>query len=443
MDLGKFKPKNEAEKLENYILAANDPVGKSQLRPIFRRKRSGEVLTREQVTAIKKGRKLLRKEMKEQGLKRRIDFEITATNMGLYFDRNRLFWPFFLWLIRDNTVLKVLATTAVLTTAVTVSVPVIQYVTEYITEYIQEFIDRIVERIVTEIEEQEVDRFTINLSDELFDSGFSLSEDFSFETAESQLIAMPAAGVPCVSIRDIPRDVMNEGGAYPDNSFFAYTFYCRYESSSDEAIDYHWSINITQETEHTVENAETGETSTRYLSDAIWVMVFEDNKMMLYAKVGEDGEIEAIPEQSVVDMGYIEAPMMDFAKDPEGQYEIIQEGEYYNYWRVKPQNFISDTIIAEGLMMGVTPFDSSIHDAEAEFDPENPNGIHKYTVVIWLEGDDPECTNALIGGAIGMNFVIKFADEVIEEEEGTEGEEGEEGGENSDETESGEDSGEG
>ncbi|MBQ2795804.1 MAG: hypothetical protein IJF04_07265, partial [Oscillospiraceae bacterium] len=128
-----FRPfGKKPEKLETYLIAADNPVGKKQLRPIFRRKRSKEVLTREQVTAIKKGRKLLRKEMKAQGLKRRIDFEVTATNMGLYFDKNRFLWPFFLWLIRDNTVLKVLATTAVLTTAVTVSVPVIEQVIEYL-----------------------------------------------------------------------------------------------------------------------------------------------------------------------------------------------------------------------------------------------------------------------------------------------------------------------
>ncbi len=437
MDLGKFKPKKEKEtqRLEAYMIAADDPVGKSQLRPIFKRKRSGEVLTREQVSAIKKGRKLLRQEMKEQGLKRRIDFEVTATNMGLYFDRNRLFWPFFLWLIRDNTVLKVLATTAVLTTAITVSVPVIQYLTEYITEYIQEYIDRIVEQIVTEYEEKEVDRFTISLSDELFNSGFTLSEDPSFENASTQLVTMPAEGVPCISIRDIPSDVNDIiGGMYPDNSFFSYTFYCRYESTSSDPIDYHWSLNITQETEVALENPETGEQYSRHASDAIWVMVFEDNKMMLYAKVGEDGRIEAIPEQEVTDMGYIEAPMIEHAKDPEGQYEVVAEGEYYDVYRVKPQNFASETVVAEGLMMGVTPFDMTVYDPEAPFDPENPNGIHKYTVVMWLEGDDPECTNDLIGSSIGMNFVIKFADEVIDDEENS--------GESSDESSS-EDSGEG
>lgn len=428
MDLGKFKPKKEKEtkRLEEYMLAAENSVGKSQLRPLFKRKRAGEVLTREQVSAIKKGRKLLRKEMREQGLKRRIDFEVTATNMGLYFDRNRLFWPFFLWLIRDNTVLKVLATTAVLTTAVTVSVPVVQYLTEYITEYIERIVEQIVEQIVTEYEDREVDRFTVSLSDELFNSGFTLSEDITFENAVTQLVTAPAEGVPCISIRDIPSNVYVESGMYPENSFFAYTFYCRYESTEAEAIDYHWSVNITEESSVTKQNEETGEEYTRYASDAIWVMVFEDNKMTFHAKLGADGEIEAIPEQSVTDMGYSGGPLIDFAKDL-SQYEVIKEGAYYDFYRIKPIPFVSETVVAQGIMTGVTPFDINVFDPEAPFDPENPNGIHKYTVVVWLEGDDPECTNDLIGASIGLNFSIKFASEVVEEE--TEGETEEDSGE--------------
>ena len=57
------------EKLEVYLIAADNPVGRKQLRPIFRRKRARKVLTREQVVAIKRGRMVLRREMKEQGFK--------------------------------------------------------------------------------------------------------------------------------------------------------------------------------------------------------------------------------------------------------------------------------------------------------------------------------------------------------------------------------------
>lgn len=417
MEKGKFKPSpQKEEKLETYLIAADDPIGKSQLRPIFKRKRSKEVLTREQVSAIKKGRKLLRKEMKEQGLKRRIDFEVTATNMGLYFDKNRVLWPFFLWLIRDNTVVKLLATTAVLTTAVTVSVPVVEYLTEWLTEYIE----RIVEQIVTEYEEKEVDRFTVSLTDDLFNSGFTICEDVKFGNATTQLVANSVEGVPCISIRDIPLDVNDKEGQYPDNSFFAYTFYCRYESTEPEPINYYWTLNITNEQEIIKTNPETGEEETFNVSDAIWVMVFEDNKMTFHAKIGADGEAESLPAKDVENMGYEDGPMLPFAKEPEEQYEIIKEGDYFDYYRITPKNFISETLVADGWMYDVTPFDINAFDPEAEFDPANPNGIHKYTVVIWLEGDDPECTNNLIGGKIGMNFRIQMEEDIIKDEESSE-----------------------
>lgn len=36
----------------------------------------------------------------------------------------------------------------------------------------------------------------------------------------------------------------------------------------------------------------------------------------------------------------------------------------------------------------------------------NPNDVDKFTVVIWLEGDDPDCINAIIGGEIKMKMNI-------------------------------------
>ena len=36
-----------------------------------------------------------------------------------------------------------------------------------------------------------------------------------------------------------------------------------------------------------------------------------------------------------------------------------------------------------------------------------PGDVDKYTVVIWLEGDDPDCVDALIGGEIKMHMDIR------------------------------------
>ena len=35
-----------------------------------------------------------------------------------------------------------------------------------------------------------------------------------------------------------------------------------------------------------------------------------------------------------------------------------------------------------------------------------PGKVDKVTVVIWLEGDDPECVNAILGGEMKMHMNI-------------------------------------
>ena len=366
------------DRLEVYMLAADNPIGKKQLRPIFKRKRSKEVLTREQVTAIKKGRKVLRREMKEQGLKNRVDFEVTATNLNLYFDRHRLLWPIFLWFARSHTVAKVLATTAVLATAVTVTEPVIRYVQQVVNQ----FVDR--------------DRFTISVDE--YAHGFELTEtilditkpnDAKWVTA---LTCEPAVGIPCVSIQDIPENVTTIDGEHHD-TYFAYTFYCRYKNTSNNQAlaDYQWKLNLNEE--------------TKDLSTATWIMVFHDDniyddaegKMEFFAERGTDGLTEAIPAVGTENEvgAYTGAPLMELCADPESQYELIKEGSYYDYYRVIPKDFVSDSVAAEGDYYGI---------ADKE--------IHKFTVVIWLEGDDPECTDEMIGAHIGMNFKIQLVDDV-------------------------------
>ena len=43
--------------------------------------------------------------------------------------------------------------------------------------------------------------------------------------------------------------------------------------------------------------------------------------------------------------------------------------------------------------------------------------VHKYTVVMWLEGDDPECTDELIGGHMGVEMNMRMRNETGEERE--------------------------
>lgn len=36
--------------------------------------------------------------------------------------------------------------------------------------------------------------------------------------------------------------------------------------------------------------------------------------------------------------------------------------------------------------------------------------MDKYTVVIWLEGNDPDCTDAILGGMIRLSMNISIVD---------------------------------
>lgn len=339
-------------RLEEFMIAADNPIGKKQRRPIFKRKRSGEVLTREQVKAIKAGRKLLRKEMKAQGIKEKSDFELTATSMGLYFDKHRfLLW--LLWFFHGSGLAWLLAALLLL------------------------LLTLFAYSAVTQLQ----GHFTINMSDGMFREGFVLSETKGFENPTTHLFATPAEGVPCISIINLPENLDEVDGQH-NATYFAYTFYCRNEGES--TVGYDWQVNLNSESKN--------------LSTAAWVMIFEDGEMLFYAERNKDtGREECLPAKDDNTRGYIVRPLEQFNKSPETQYEIIKEGNGYDYNRVIPIPFVSDSIVAVGKQEGVVPGE-----------------VHKYTVVIWLEGDDPDCTDDLIGGHAGMDFYFQL----IEEEDG-------------------------
>lgn len=339
-------------RVELFIIAADNPIGKKQRR-LFKRKRAGEELTREQVAAIKAGRKLLRKEMKQQGIKEKSDFELTASSMGLYFDKRK--FAGLLWFFRGKGLLALLGALAALLAVLMIYAS------------------------VTEMR----GHFTINMSGPMFREGFTLSETEDFRNPTTRLFCEPAVDVPCESIYFLPEDIDSYEGQHND-TYFAYTFWVRNEGES--VVDYHWEVRLNSE--------------SLDLSKAAWVMLFQDGEMTFYAEPDENGSPEALPPFGEDGRGYIGAPMGEHAKKPDQQYQLIATRKGINYYRVIPEPFVSEEIITEGVRTQVAPMDA-----------------HKYTVVIWLEGDDPDCTNDLIGGHVGMEFNIRLLEEEEEAEE--------------------------
>ncbi len=318
----------------------------------FKKKRANQVLTRGEVRAIKIGRKKLRKEMRARGIRSRKEFELTASSMGLYFDRGK-FLAFWLWWFHKRGLVSLIAAGVLLLSVL--------YMYSSITEM--------------------QGHFTINMSEGLFAEGFSLSSEESFEDPKSRLFCDPAVEVPCVSISDIQADVDDVDGQHNEATYFAYTFYIRNEGES--IVDYDWELVINSE--------------SRELSKAAWVMIFEDGLMQFYAKGREDGTEEALPYYDDNTRGYCQIPFEEDLIDPEGQAELIAVKNGREYYRLIPYVFESDEVIASGSQWEVEPTD-----------------VHKYTIVIWLEGDDPDCTNDMIGGHMGVDMKFRLVSEEAE-----------------------------
>ena len=84
---------------------------------------------------------------------------------------------------------------------------------------------------------------------------------------------------------------------------------------------------------------------------------------------------------------------MSQALYPTEQYEVIGSNGRDTFYRVLPLTFPEENIMAYGLQEEVKSGD-----------------VHKYTLVMWLEGDDPDCTDDLIGGHIGIEMNLKLLD---------------------------------
>lgn len=333
------------------------PIEHRQRTP-FPRTRAGIVLTREKVKAIKEGRKKLRKELRERGIKSKKEFELTASSLMLYFDKHRRF-GLLLWLFHGRGLWALLGAALALVAAL----------------------------FAMSMISQMQGHFTINMTGGMFREGFSLSETKGFENPTMRLFAQPAEDVPCSSIRDIHDDVNDVDGQHDEVQYFAYTYYIRNEG--DNTVDYTWQMQMNSESQN--------------LSSAVWVMIFEDDAMKFYAQPREDGTQEALPAFGDNTRGYLEKPFFDYAALPTEQYELITSTANRAYYRLIPVSFESDEIIASGFVEEVEPME-----------------VHKYTVVIWLEGDDPDCTNDLIGGHAGVEMNFRLAEEEVEEESGWE-----------------------
>lgn len=81
---------------------------------------------------------------------------------------------------------------------------------------------------------------------------------------------------------------------------------------------------------------------------------------------------------------------------------LYRNGEYVNYARTRSDG--------GGPEKGTTEFFSEQIVTQNLVPDFSPGGIDKYTIVIWIEGDDPDCVDFLIGGKLRVDMTMSIAD---------------------------------
>ena len=198
--------------------------------------------------------------------------------------------------------------------------------------------------------------FTITIKD-FGDRKYSLalSETDSFRSYSSRLSATAVKNVTNIDGNTLPSNLNDTNGSHNGDDYLAYTFYVK--NTGEETCSYKYSLVITR------------------------------------ATVGIDAAAR-------VRIYYTS----DYYKSETGEYNY--GGDYIDYAKPKtggngkPEvdpvnremtNFVSDDTVAEGTIGNFAVGD-----------------ISKITVVIWLEGNDPDCTDDVLGGQFKVDMQMEI-----------------------------------
>lgn len=225
--------------------------------------------------------------------------------------------------------------------------------------------------------------FVISLDSKMDEDGFYLSETTDFS---EHLVCLRGKAVICadnINVMDIASDVADVDGEHNGLNYVAETFYLL--NDTGETKDYEYSLRI--------------RTSTKGADRAMWVMVYHNGKQEIYAMMGADGEPEEqyavypfpFAEDAANPGQYSNATLAESGIDPDEYLFDLERGNQVSPNRLVATPFVSERVVCQDVRPG-------IEDQE----------IDKFTVVIWYEGEDPECTDDILGGEVELYMQFHY-----------------------------------
>lgn len=223
--------------------------------------------------------------------------------------------------------------------------------------------------------------FVISLDSTMSEEGFYISNTTDFS---EKLVCLRSQAVVAdnINIFDISEEVVNKDGVNDGANYVAHTFYLT--NSTGETKDYQYSLIIRN--------------SSKHAEKALWVMVFHNGKQTVYAMKGDDGSPEM--QYSLYDF-----PFMDDAANP-GQYEVVNGNDS----DIDASEIYLADSINQANRLTTTPFLSDSVICQNERNEIKNQEVDKFTVIMWYEGEDPNCTDDIVGGWVEAYMAFEYAD---------------------------------
>jgi len=190
----------------------------------------------------------------------------------------------------------------------------------------------------------------------------TLSDTEDFESKTSRLNAQISDTITNIDGATLPKGLANVDGVHSGDNYLAYTFYCKNEGTSTVTYQYELYIaNMTLDAEKAI-------------------------RIRLYVYDCETGE-------------YIQAE---------------NEGTDYTdfaYPRTDGE---------EGPEPGTTEFRSATTVCKRDISGFKPGDATRFTVVMWFEGNDPECIDDILGGELKFDMSMNVMKNESDDENKTE-----------------------
>ena len=241
--------------------------------------------------------------------------------------------------------------------------------------------------------------------------GIVVSANADGSDPQTELSADMAKEVTNITYDWLPATLdMEADGSHNGKNYLAYTFYLSNNSRengnpTEEVVKLKSSLKMVR--------------SAKSAEEAIRIMIYRNGEPTIYAKRNitvldpTTGEAKINPETK--------KPVID--RDPnavvvplETRYKKVIPEDYTKPDELVPQDDqpqsteVVDTTDEELVPVEFTDEEVVFDVAEEEL---APGDVTKYTIIVWVEGDDPECIDDIRGGFVKMNWFFNIADEEL------------------------------